>query len=188
MLISAIAAVIGASLNHRYELRANAWEVPIKPDPGLFLDIYTQEGGKGIDTFGGYFSPDEEIVLFAAVISANAPAGNQTVAFEVVGPMNSYQNTSAFLRAVTNSSGIASTLIKIPLFPEHTEMVYGTWAVQSQTGLDIETTGDTMFFEVAFTNPEFPTLTAIVAILALTTGTAMILVRLPNSLRKTTCQ
>jgi len=184
MMVSAIATFTCVSLDHDHGFRANAWEVPPKPSPSLFLDVYTQEGGKGSDAFGGHFAPDEEVLLFVAVESENVPVGNQSLALEVVGPTNSYQNISTFLRAVTNSSGIASKLFKIPLPSEHAEMVYGTWTVQSQTGLDIETTGDTMCFEVAFTNPEFPALNVLVLVFALTTATALILTHFPNSLRK----
>lgn len=174
MLVLAVAAFMCVWLRLDYGLRANALEVP--PKPGLIsFDIYTQEGGKGSGSFGGSFLPGENVVIYVEHKKESVPVENHVVTIEIVGPLNSCQNISAVLRVVTNSSGIGSEIFTVPLSSECAEGVYGTWLVQSQTGLDIETVGDTVNFEVAFVNPEFPTWAGFVLVLVLYTGTTLAL-------------
>jgi hypothetical protein len=57
--------------------------------------------------------------------------------------------------------------------------VLGTWCVTAQTGLDIDTVGDTLKFEVVsiFHTPEFPIVIVLLLACILTTATEIILKR-----------
>lgn len=178
LLVAAVIPYVCSKSNLPRQLEAKAWEIPPKTYPDVSLDIYTQKGGKGSSTFGGIFGPNEDVVLDIEIKKDSVPVENQTVTFEIVGPINSYQNISVLLRTVTNSSGIGSTVLKIPLTPEHTaEITTGTWTARAQIGLDVETVGDTMDFEVASVNPEFPTSATLLLAFILVTATTAILKR-----------
>lgn len=178
LFVATVIPYVCGKSNLPRQLEANAGEIPPKPYPCVSFDIYTQKGGMGSGTFGGIFGPDEDVVLDVEIEKDSVPVENQTVTFEIVGPINSYQNISVLLRTVTNSSGIGSTVLKIPLTPEHTaEIITGTWTAQAQIGLDIDTVGDTMDFEVAFISPEFPTSATLLLAFILVTATTIILKR-----------
>ncbi len=163
--------------------KANAWDVPPKPQSVASFDVYTQKGGRGSNSFGGTFSTNENVVLFVEIKKDNIPVGNQAVVFEIVGPVNPYQNISTLVEgALTNSSGIGSATYRTPLPAEHAnEIIQGTWTARSQMGLDTDTVGDTMNFDVAPLStahaPEFPAWTFLVLAFLLATATTATLAR-----------
>lgn len=171
--------------------KANAWDVPPKPHPVVSFDVYTQKDGRGSNSFGGTFSTNENVVLFVEIKKDNIPVGNQAVVFEIVGPVNSYQNISALIGGVvTNSLGIGSATYGIPLPAEHAkEIVQGAWTVQSEIGLDIDTVGDAMNFEVAPLStvhaPEFPAWTFLALTFLLATLATVALARSRTGKRTT---
>jgi len=157
LMIAASALYLGGMFNLSHQSDAKAWDVPPKPHPPVYFDVYTQRGGEGSNAFAGSFKPDEEVLLIVGITEGDFPVGNQSVVFEVIGPSNPQHNISALVRTVTNSSGIGSATLKIPsASKQSTQTVVGTWIVQSQIGLDQDTVGDTMDFEVVLTAPEFP--------------------------------
>jgi len=157
LMIVASALYLGGMFNLACQLEASAWDVPPKPRPPVYFDVYSQRGGEGSNAFAGTFKPDEEVLLIVGITEDDLPVGNQSVVFEVIGPLNPQHNLSSLVRAVTNSSGIGSATLKIPSASEQSaQTVVGTWIVQSQIGLDQDTVGDTMDFEVVLTAPEFP--------------------------------
>ena len=157
LIIVASASYLGGMFNLDHRSEAEAWDMPPKSHPPVYFDVYTQRGGKGSNAFAGTFKPDEEVLLIVGITEEGLPVGNQSVVFEVIGPPNPQHNISALVRTVTNSSGIGSATLKIPSASEQsTQTVVGTWIVQSQIGLDQDTVGDTMDFEVVLTAPEFP--------------------------------
>jgi hypothetical protein len=175
LLITASALYVCGTFNLVGQLEATAWDIPPKHRPPVSFDVYTQRGGKGSNVFAGTFKPDEEVFLIVEIMENDFPVENQSVTFEVVGPPNSYQNISAIARTVTNSSGIGSARLKISSTSEQpTQAVVGIWAVQSQVGLDQDTIGDAMDFEVVLTAPEFPILAPVFLAIAFTTATVLI--------------
>jgi hypothetical protein len=137
LIIVSSALYLGAMFSLGCQSEAKAWDVPPKPYPPVYFDVYTQRGGKGPNAFAGTFKLDEEVLLTVEITEGDLPVGNQSVVFEVVGPPNPQQNISALVRAVTNSSGIGSETLRIPSASEQsTQTVVGTWIVHSQIGLD----------------------------------------------------
>jgi hypothetical protein len=153
---------------------AEAWDgVPIIPGQTVALDIYTQKGGIGTDVSGGEFIPGETVVLYVNVASDGFPAENRSVLFEIEGPAD-----YCYLTSVTNSSGIASVDLMVPLSLAQ-DKVFGTWHVTAQTGLDMDTVGDTLNFGVTplMHAPEFPTQTILLLAFTLTTAASILLKR-----------
>jgi hypothetical protein len=160
---------------------AVAWDgVPITPAPMVALDLYTQKGGIGIGNPGGEFSPEESVVLYVRMTRDGLPAENETVAFNIEGPAKSCLST-----AITNSSGIASVTFKIPPLGAAADEVFGTWSVTAQTGLDWDTFGDALDFEVApvMHAPEFPAWGFLALAFLLTATTTAALTRLKTGKR-----
>lgn len=127
-----------------------AWDVPPRPVPVVSFDLYTQKGGVGPSVPGGEFAPGEDVALYVKMTSDGLPVENRTIALEIVGPANSYLNVSFIRTAVTNASGIAYQTFSIHPVNNAPETVLGTWSVTAQVGLDQETVGDTLDFEVVF--------------------------------------
>lgn len=174
LLIAVIVPYFCSKFNPALQLKVDASEIPIKPYPIIFFDLYTQRGGMGPGILGGEFVPGENIALCVNMTSNGLPVENRTILFEIEGPTN-----SCLLTAVTNSLGIASTTFMIPPLDFVQTKVLGTWCVTAQTGLDIDTVGDTLNFEVVstFHAPEFPIVIVLLVACILTTATEIILKR-----------
>lgn len=155
--------------------RAHAyWDIPIKPVPFVCFDLYTQKGGIGPGISGGEYEPGESVILYVSMTSDGLPVQNTTIAFSIEGPTNCY-----FPTAVTNSSGIASATFKIPPLDAAKDKALGTWSVTAQTGLDMDTFGDSLNFEVVpiMDAPEFPAPTVALLAFILTASIAIVLKR-----------
>lgn len=76
------------------------------------IDVFTQKGGTGPNTPGGYFALNETVDLYAEVRDEfNQTVPNQLIAFAIIDP----NGTRFDYRAqTTNSSGIANITIRIP--------------------------------------------------------------------------
>lgn len=179
LLIAAIVPYLYTKFFPSHQLVAEASEIPIKPYPIIFFDLYTQRGGMGPGIPGGLFAPGENVALYVNMTSNGLPVENRIMFFEIEGPAN-----SCLITTVTNSSGIASATFMIPLDLAQ-DKVLGTWCVTAQTGLDIDTFGDTLNFEVLpiIHAPEFPTLTVILLVFILTIATTIILKRKSRQLK-----
>lgn len=179
LLIAAIVPYLYTRFFPALQLTAEASEVPIKPYPIVFFDLYTQRGGMGPGIPGGEFAPGENVALYVNMTSNGLPVENRIILFEIEGPAN-----SCLLTTVTNSSGIASATYMIPLDLAQ-DKVLGTWCVTAQTGLDMDTVGDTLNFEVTpiIHAPEFPTLTVLLLAFILTITTTIILKRKSRRLK-----
>ena len=171
LLIATIVPYLYTKFFPSLQLVAEASEIPIKSYPIVFFDLYTQRGGMGPGIPGGEFAPEENVALYVNMTSNGLPVENRILFFEIEGPTN-----SCILTAVTNSSGIASATLMIPLDLAQ-DKVLGTWYATAQTGLDIDTVGDNMNFEVVpiIHAPEFPTLTVLLVAFILTITTTIIL-------------
>jgi hypothetical protein len=124
------------------------WDVPPRPVPIVSFDLCTQKGGVGPGVLGGEFGPGETVAMYVKVTSDGLPVENVTIGFEITGPANSHLNVSFVRTAATNSSGIAYQTFSVPPVNNAQEAVLGTWSVMAQMGLDQETVGDTLDFEV----------------------------------------
>lgn len=92
------------------------------------IDLFTQKGGVGPNTNGGYFTLNESVFLYAEVWDQfNQTMPNQLVAFSVIDP----NGTRLDLRVQeTNASGIATLTMRIP-----SDAAYiGTFEVYATTG------------------------------------------------------
>jgi hypothetical protein len=86
----------------------------------LMVDVFTQKGGVGPNTLGGYFVLNETVILSAAVRNGL----NQTM------PIKDPNGTAfAYFTQDTTSSGIASITIRIPPVAAY----LGTFEVYART-------------------------------------------------------
>jgi len=116
----------------------------ILPDPqvdGRSLDLYTQQGGKGLDKPGGSFDPGQLVHLLSNVTYNNWPQQNMLVAFQALNPLN---QTVVILVAETDEEGIARVHFRIPETPES----IGTWTAISSVDIACEVVWDTISFQV----------------------------------------
>jgi len=146
--------------------RSFCWESGEMKDAYLvedvFIDVYTQRGGKGLGMQSDAFAPQEYVILYAEAATNTAPAPDEAVQFELRGPSNPYLNFSVVLCARTNASGIASTSFRIPWVVPHSEEVsFGIWNVVATIELEDQVICDTLTFEVGW----------IVEIVSMDTGT-----------------
>jgi hypothetical protein len=142
--------------------RANAtWDIPPTPAPIASFDLYTQRGGIGPNVSGGQFEVGENVTLCVKITSNSSLVEKMMIVFEIVGPANADQNVSLLLTAITNASGIASRTLMIQPIDHAQETVLGIWSVTAQTGLDRETSGDSLNFQIVpdppVDAPEFQT-------------------------------
>jgi hypothetical protein len=130
----------------------------------VFIDVYTQKGGKGLGIQSDVFGPQENVILYAEVAENTAPAQDETVQFVIRGPRNPYQNYSTILQAETNASGISSTSFRIPwIIPHAEEISFGIWNVVATVDLGGQVICDSVTFEVGY----------IVDIISVVTGTLL---------------
>lgn len=131
---------------------------------GVFIDVYTQKGGRGLSMQGGVFGPQENVTLYAEVTNNTIQVPDREVMFEAYGPTNPYNNIFINKTAITNASGIASTSFRIPWFVEHPEeIVFGIWNVSARVDFGEIVICDTLTFEVGY----------IVDIISVVTGTLL---------------
>jgi hypothetical protein len=120
----------------------------VKSDLDVIVDVYTLKGGRGIGKEGGAFAPQQEVQFYAFAISGS-PIVNETVMFEIHGPINEIENFSLITSAWTNESGIATINYRIPnLIP--LETVLGMWNISATVEINGDRTVDTMPFEVGW--------------------------------------
>jgi uncharacterized protein YfaS (alpha-2-macroglobulin family) len=78
----------------------------------LSIDVFTQKGGIGPNTPGGYFTLNETVILYAEVRDVlNQTMSSQLITFAIIQPNGT---ALAYFTQVTNSSGIANITIRIP--------------------------------------------------------------------------
>jgi hypothetical protein len=114
------------------------------------IDVYTQNGGKGINRPSGNFTLNKTVptlvILYAEVRNAsNTPVEGRLVSFEVYWPAN---GTGGILipAAVnqTNSSGIAMTKFAVPPI----DASKGQWLVYATVDVNGQFLADTVTFFV----------------------------------------
>ena len=115
------------------------------------IDVYTQNGGKGINKPSGNFTMNQTVILYAEVRNAsNMPVEGRLVSFEVHWPMNGTGSILALDVSQTNSSGIASYLFRIPV----SSYSIGKWLVYATVDVNGQHLADTVTFFV--TDPLAP--------------------------------
>jgi hypothetical protein len=155
LVIALIISMMFSHVSVRSGARA-AWDIPPTRRPIVVFDLYTQRCGIGSSMPGGQFEAGENVTLYAKMTANNSPLEGRMIMFEITGPTNPHQNISFLLNAVTDSSGIASQTLMIQPAGQSQATVLGTWTVTAQIGIDQETYGDSLDFQVA---PDLSTMT-----------------------------
>jgi hypothetical protein len=117
---------------------------------GYTIDIFTQKepySGKGQNAQSDAFAPGEQVDLYAEVLYNGVPIENLLVAFEILGPPNSYENVSLHRSAFTNISGIATTNFRISHLNETT---FGLWKAIANARLGDVVAQDSVTFKVGW--------------------------------------
>jgi len=120
----------------------------VKSNTNAIVDVYTLKGGRGIGNEGGAFAPQEEVQFYAFVFNGNSIV-NETVLFEIHGPINQFENYSLIMSAWTNESSIATISYRIPNYIP-LEIVFGMWHISAAIEINGVKTVDTMAFEVGW--------------------------------------
>jgi uncharacterized protein YfaS (alpha-2-macroglobulin family) len=138
--ISAASEVYGQALNATAGFQCSLL-LPI-------IDVFTQKGGVGPNMPGGNFVLNETVVLYAQVRDElNHTLPNQGVAFEIsVLNVTAPDGTTIFaiLTNATDSSGIASVIMRVPPDPAY----IGTFEVYASTSYKGTVLLDTLTFTV----------------------------------------
>jgi len=117
----------------------------------VMIDLYTQKSGKGPNQAGGYFKPQELVILYAHVTNNTNPISNKSVAFEIHGPPDHPKNITIIRAPMTNASGMATINFRIPWPDEDPEdIVLGTWTAYAGVQIGEEKVNDTLTFMVGF--------------------------------------
>ena len=118
-------------------------------DPGGKIDLYTQNepySGKGPNMPSDAFSPQDVVVLCAAVTYNEMPVQNSLVAFNVILP----SNTSFSISSRTNLDGVATinfTILTPPIAINESE-VFGKWFALADVLIGDKVFQDTLTFNV----------------------------------------
>ncbi|HML02936.1 MAG TPA: hypothetical protein VK487_06140 [Candidatus Bathyarchaeia archaeon] len=118
------------------------------------IDVYTQNGGKGINKPSGNFTLNMTlpplVILYAEVKNAsNMPVAGRLVSFEVHWPLN---GSILFVGVnATDSLGLASYRFRIP--PTNSSL--GKWLVYATVDVNGQSLADTVTFFVADPLPPF---------------------------------
>ena len=108
----------------------------------LAMDVFTQKGGIGPNTPGGYFTLNETVILYAEVRDVlNQTMPSQLITFAIIQPNGT---ALAYFTQMTNSSGIANITIRIPPVAEYV----GTYEVYARTVSNDVVLLDTLTFTV----------------------------------------
>lgn len=117
---------------------------------GWQVDVYTQKdpySGAGIGEPSDSFAAHQIVILHANVTYNMFPVQNVPVSFSVQGPLNSVQNYSLFIQAVTDHSGVAQTNFTLPWLIDDPETVtFGFWKVTAYA----KNASDYLVFEVGW--------------------------------------
>jgi hypothetical protein len=108
------------------------------------LDLFIDRGGKGQNTTGGVYGPQELIKIYASVTYRNSPVLNKDVTFSIC---NSKGDQIAVRVGRTDSSGNATAEFRLPWSDTTTpESVFGTWSILATVDLSESTLNDTVPF------------------------------------------
>jgi hypothetical protein len=111
------------------------------------IDLYTQKepyNGKGLHMPSDAFGPGELVILYTLVTHNEFPLQNLIVTFYVEPP----DNSSFYLTARTNASGIATANFAVPQKCDNESVIFGEWLVLANVLIDDNTFQDTLTFKV----------------------------------------
>jgi hypothetical protein len=121
---------------------------------GRVLDVYTNKephSGKGQDQESDAFEPQEEVILYGLVTYNLDPVAGKIVAFNIIGPSNSFENITLSLSNVTGEDGIASVRFLMPWpDPKPKESIFGTWIVVATVDIASVVTYDVVAFKAGW--------------------------------------
>lgn len=122
--------------------------LPLPPPPATprLVDVYTQRGGIGPNTYGGEFAVDTMVILTAQATYNAYPVQHVPVAFQV---LDSNNQTIAILVGMTDENGTATTQFRIRAEPN----AQGTWWAIASVDISCTIVWDTVNFTVFLTFP-----------------------------------
>jgi hypothetical protein len=121
---------------------------------GRAIDVYTNKepfSGQGPDQESDAFEPQEEVILYALVTYNGDPVPGKIVAYNIQGPVNSVENLTLSLSAVTNDAGVASVSFVMPWpDPRPQVTIFGTWVVAASVDIAGVIVTDVLSFRVGW--------------------------------------
>jgi hypothetical protein len=119
-------------------------------EPDANIDLYTQKepfSGKGPNMLSDAFGFGEDIQINALATYKEEPLANILVAFEIIGPENSFENFTSFRSALTDENGVATIGFRAPyLF----ETSFGKWTVFGSAKVNDLAVNDLVAFKVGW--------------------------------------
>lgn len=119
-------------------LRDSSYTSPAK------VDVFTQNGGSGLNEHSDPFGPGALIDAQALVTYNNASVANVDVSFNVM-----YQNGTAFATktSASNSNGYASAQFRLPwLDNDYPESTFGNWTISASASVSQDVAIDVVTF------------------------------------------
>jgi hypothetical protein len=121
---------------------------------GRAIDVYTNKepfSGQGPAQESDAFEPQEEVILYALVTYNGDPVPGKIVAYNIQGPVNSVENLTLSLSAVTNDAGLASVSFVMPWpGPRPQVTIFGTWIVAGSVDIAGIIVTDLLSFRVGW--------------------------------------
>jgi hypothetical protein len=111
---------------------------------GCFIDLYTQNGGRGPHNPSGMFWPQKNVHLCVEVTYGGWPEQNKDVAFEVIDP---HGVTWGIWYGRTNAIGIACVDVRLPWPCDDPEYWFGEWCVIATVDCACVVINDTLCFK-----------------------------------------
>jgi hypothetical protein len=114
------------------------------------IDIFTQKepfSGKGQNMLSDAFGFGEDIQINALATYKEEPVSEILVAFEIIGPMNSFENFTSFRSAFTDENGVATISFRTPYL---LEAAFGQWTVFGSAKICDLPVNDSVMFKVGW--------------------------------------
>jgi len=128
--------------------------VSVTAQTGVIVDLYTDQAlfdGKGANQSADAYEPQELVVLFALATYNDAPVAGKLVAFQIIGPMNQFQNITVVGAGTTDEDGIAEFSFRLPWpsqIPE--KAIFGQWIALATVEIAEQVVVDTLTFRVGW--------------------------------------
>ncbi len=114
------------------------------------IDLFTQKepfSGKGSNKFSDAFGFGEDVQISALATYKEEPVPNILVAFEIIGPKNSFENFTSYRVAITDDNGIAHISFRTPYLLEAS---LGVWTVFGNAMIGGLAVNDSVTFKVGW--------------------------------------
>lgn len=142
LIVSAPDVASPASPQYTNTAATSIW-INIQAVPTAKIDVFTNNGGIGVDVTNGPFGPQEMVYMYALVTYGGAPVVNLPVTFVVQDPNSVVISVTS---SATNSTGYATAQYRTP-WPSSGSPDFGNWSVTASVDVSQVVVSKTVSFE-----------------------------------------